>query len=147
MARPRKEITRTFVYRYIDKEDGIIKYVGIVKSDRLKKRILDHRYADKWQSKHLWRIEYIECANQSEAEAWESHLIALYGTGKYYNKSKVGWGVNSYLPNIEEKWKVVEDTPFTDKETADAVALFRSLLRRKRTEEARTIFDALVFIE
>jgi hypothetical protein len=66
-----------------------------------------HRQCDIWKDLGIWRIEYFECENKSEAEAFESHLIALYGTDKYFNTNKVGWGLNQYLPDIENKWKTL----------------------------------------
>ena len=74
------------VYRYIDKKDGIVKYVGIVYKQSLQKRIQDHLYNDEWCKNGNWKIEYFECETKSEVEAFEAHLIALYKTEKYFNK-------------------------------------------------------------
>ena len=87
-----------FVYRYIDFSDLIIKYHGIIysKNRTLEDRVREHSRDPKFQGVN-WRIEYFEVANQSEAEAWESHLISKYRTDKYLNVSKSGWGVNKHL--------------------------------------------------
>lgn len=98
-----------YVYRYIDKSDGIIKYVGIVWSENrsLKQRIKEHSINDFWCKKSEWYIEYIEenINSRTDAEYFEAHYISLYETDKYYNKSKSGWGISSYLPNRENEWE------------------------------------------
>ena len=91
-----------YVYRYVDKNDGIIKYVGIVfgKTRTLKQRIKEHE-KDVWYQSGDWKIEYIteQIDSRSEAEAFESHYISLFGTDRFFNKAKVGWGINKYLPD------------------------------------------------
>ena len=77
-----------YVYRYIDADDNKIKYVGIVYGKSLGEWITAHASQDDWRYKGNWRIEYFECETRSEAEAFESHLIALYKTYEYYNKAK-----------------------------------------------------------
>ena len=49
-----------YVYRYIDKKDNIIKYVGIVwgETRTLERRLQEHT-KDNWFSSSEWRIEYI----------------------------------------------------------------------------------------
>lgn len=93
-----------YVYRYRDKEDGIIKYVGIVygKTRTLEARLREHLHNDDWCNKNF-SIEYInvDIDNRSEAEAFESHYISLYETYKYFNKAKQHWGINKYLPDRE----------------------------------------------
>jgi hypothetical protein len=135
------------VYRYIDVTDNIIKYVGITTLKRLAARESMHRSQDIWRCKGLWRIEYFTCNNKSEAEAFESHLIALYDTGKYYNKAKTGWGLNQYLPDIEDKWILYKHPIYTDIETARAAALFHKLLKQGHTDAARLVLDCFVFEE
>ena len=100
--------TINIVYRFIDETDNIIKYVGITRRDRIYDRMSLHKLYDSWKDLGIWRIEYFECENKSEAEAFESHLITLYGTDKYFNTMKVGWGLNQYLPDVENKWKLYE---------------------------------------
>lgn len=93
-----------YVYRYIDNTDNIVKYIGIVtsKSRSLRQRHKEHLIQDKWCTKNL-RLEYIIVDNKGIAESIEGHLIALYGTDKYYNISKADWGINPYLPT-EYEW-------------------------------------------
>lgn len=90
------------IYRYIDLNDDVIKYIGIVfgNTRTLAKRVKEHQ-KDWWYPNGVWRIEYITemIDSRSEAEAFESHYISLYNTDKYYNKAKAGWGVNKYLPD------------------------------------------------
>ena len=93
-----------YVYRYIDTATSTVKYVGITNGKRtIKKRVIEHKRED-WYKNCNWIIEYFEVKNQSEAEAFESHLIALYKTYKWYNTMKVGWGINSFLPMQIDKW-------------------------------------------
>lgn len=102
-----------FVYRYRDKNDGIIKYVGIVWSTNnirgLYKRIKEHSYRDCWTNLHQWEIEYIEegIKTRTDAEYFESHYISLFHTDEWYNKSKVRWGVSNYLPHRTD-WKILD---------------------------------------
>ena len=147
MGRPRKGKTQVkhIVYRYIDKTDGIIKYVGISREGALKHRIAVHKGKDHWSNKGAWRIEYFLCEYQSEAEAFEAHLIALYDTGKYYNKNKTKWGINQYLPSIENRWTLWKEDPFDDAETMRASRLFRWLLKNGYRDEAEKILECFVY--
>lgn len=143
----RKPIGKYIVYRYIDKTDNIIKYVGIACPNGLKSRMRCHKSQDYWKYEGAWRIEIFECENKSEAEAFESHLISLYGTDKYYNKMKAGWGLNQYLPDVEDKWKVVDDSPFADVETLRMALIIRALIRQGRREEAMQLLDCIDYEE
>lgn len=142
-----KVTRRPCVYRYIDADDGIVKYVGIVYKNSLDKRIQDHYYTDDWCFGKRWTIEYFECDTRSEAEAFESHLISLYGSDKYYNKAKSNWGINRFLPDVEKLWKVAETSDFSDQETLEAALLFRLFLRNKEIEKARKIYEFFEFSE
>lgn len=97
-----------YIYRYIDKSDNIIKYVGIVygQNRSLTQRIKEHSKED-WVKESEWEIQYIEenIASRTDAEYFESHYISLYGTYNYFNKSKAKWGLSNYLPNRENDWK------------------------------------------
>ena len=108
IGKPKTDKSKNIVYRFIDETDNRIKYIGITGEDRIYKRMSLHRLCDIWKDLGVWKIEYFECENKSEAEAFESHLITLYGTDKYFNTNKVGWGLNQYLPDIENKWKLYE---------------------------------------
>ena len=54
-----------YVYRYIDENDGIIKYVGIVYKRMIDVRIKAHASVDDWRDKGNWRVEYFECENRT----------------------------------------------------------------------------------
>lgn len=91
-----------YVYRYIDKADNIIKYIGIVCRDTenaLEKRIYEHSYNDSWCHGKTWRVEYITVPTKNDAHALEGHFIALYGTNRWYNKAKTTLGLLSFVKN------------------------------------------------
>ena len=123
----------TCVYRYTDKTDGKIKYVGIVygKTRSLIDRIAEHE-RDPWYKNGEWLIEYLESdvKTRNDAEMLEAHYIALYGTDKWYNKSKTQWGLCSYAPNLENQWKAYDDDyrPYIFDETVSAEK-YNSLLK------------------
>lgn len=95
-----------YVYRYIDLNDKKIKYVGIVWSENrtLSQRLNEHLKSDNWCNNN-YKIEYLKVANRTEAESLESHFIALYKTYKFYNNAKADWGINSFVPDMENDWK------------------------------------------
>ena len=117
------------VYRYIDTNDEIVKYVGIVfgKTRSLDQRIKEHE-RDWWYVHGVWRIEYITEAidSRSEVEAFESHYISLFHTDVYYNTAKAGWGINKFLPDRTNDW--VEYIPGA--EIFDDIKLAKNRLRR-----------------
>lgn len=96
------------IYRYTDKEDGIIKYVGIIwgKTRTLTQRVNEHK-RDDWHKGKNWKIETLEIENLShtDAEYMEAHYIALYGTWKWYNKAKTGWGISRFIKDNPSDWK------------------------------------------
>lgn len=97
-----------YVYRYIDNNDDKIKYIGIT-SRPLKQRIEEHKKNEQWEALGSWRIEYFIVDTKSQSEAWESHLIALYQTDKWYNKAKSGWGkIKQFMP-VKIKWRIYSD--------------------------------------
>ena len=73
------------VYRFIDLEDNIIKYVGIVFGEKrtLYQRTYDHITCDEWCKNSSWRVEYIDVSNRTEADSLESHFISVYNTGDF----------------------------------------------------------------
>lgn len=97
-----------YVYRYTDLADNTIKYVGIVWSDNrtLEQRINEHDANDEWCKTRKWKIEYIKenINTRTDAEYFESHYISLYGTDKYFNTKKTGWGISTFLPERSD-WK------------------------------------------
>lgn len=97
------------IYRYRDLSDNIIKYIGIVygKERSLNERVKEHYRENRFQ-KIDWEISYIELdlESRTDAEYIESHYIAYYGTDKWLNIKKSGWGISSFVPTFEEsKWK------------------------------------------
>lgn len=106
-----------FLYRYIDLEDNIIKYVGIVKHGnkigKLKNRIYTHHSLDEWAKNGQWKIEYLkrDIQSRTDVECLEAHYIALYGTDKYYNQRKSGWGLCSFVDSTDDEWIELEYIP------------------------------------
>ena len=100
-----------YVYSYTDKQDGIIKYVGIAwGADRtLLQRIKEHENYDGWCKGIEWKIEYLEefVDTRTDAEYMEAHYISLYETHKYYNIKKAGWGVSRYIP-FRDNWQLFD---------------------------------------
>lgn len=100
------------VYRYIDKRDGIIKYVGIVwgKTRTLEQRHKEH-IRNEWWCDDNFVLEYIDenIESRTDAEYYEAHYIALYETYNWYNTSKSGWGISKYLPT-KNNWRVFGNT-------------------------------------
>ena len=141
------KIIKPCVYRYVDLRDNIIKYVGIVTKSPLERRILDHAHNDEWCKNGIWRVEYFECETQSEAEAFESHLIELYGTWRYDNKSKSHWGINRYLPNVAHWWQVFSESHFSDIETMKFVAFIREKIRCGDIDLACKLMEFIEVVE
>ena len=97
------------VYRYIDNMDGIVKYVGIT-SRTLAQRVNEHLNNDDWvKTTKGWHIDYFYVDTKSQSEAWESHLIALYETYKWYNKAKSSWGIIKEFAKITPQWVMYAD--------------------------------------
>ena len=128
------------VYRYTDLSCGIIKYVGIVWSDgdNLMRRVKQHRYDRKFNG-ISWKIEYLDIniCSRTDAEYFESHYISLYGTDKYLNVSKSGWGVSAFLPDRETEWK-----EFSQEGTAiySAKDIFEELMSCADHDDRRSIY-------
>lgn len=104
------------VYRYVDLYDNLTKYIGIVASNNLNRcledRLKEHRVKDCW-AKGNYSVEYFNVRTRTDAEAFESHLIALYRTYNFYNKAKSNWGISDFLPtNINWKEYVTYDGDF-----------------------------------
>ncbi len=135
------------VYRYTDTEDGIIKYVGIVHSGTLMGRVYVHANNDEWCKNSYWNVEYFECDTRAEAEAFEAHLIALYKTYDYYNKCKARWGINKYLPDVENWWKTIPYYNCTDKDTYIVVQYIRRLIREGDIETAKKLMEYIEIVE
>jgi hypothetical protein len=106
-----------YVYRYIDLEDNIVKYVGIVWGENrtLYQRINEHKLYDDWTINKNFKIEYTKTniKTRTDAEYFEAHYISLYKTDKWFNKSKSGWGVSTFLlSHNEEEWVEYKENDF-----------------------------------
>lgn len=135
------------VYRYTDMSDGIIKYVGIVYKGTIANRHKTHTRED-WYIDGQFLVEYIVVKNRSEAEAIESHLISLYGTDKYYNKAKAGWGINSFLPT-EYQWKpIIVEFDDLIKELHFKVCFYEECNKKQMyTSTVQEFIDGFYYIE
>lgn len=100
-----------YVYRYTDLSDNIIKYVGIVwsKNRTLLQRIKEHEAQDEWCKNKNWKIEYIETPinTRTDAEYMEAHFISYFGTNKYFNRAKSGWGISSFIEK-RDNWQLFD---------------------------------------
>ena len=126
-----------YVYKYVDDEDGICKYVGITGGGKsaLRQRIYAHK-GEEWTQGRRFAITCFRCDTRSEAEAFESHFIAEYETWKYFNSSKADWGINQWLSAVDVKWKPIEDAVDFSQRTID---LLKS--HRIRKQEAEVIVE------
>lgn len=137
-----------YVYRYIDQSDNIIKYVGIVWAGSLRKRIKQHQREEKFN--HIdWKIEYIHenIDSRTDAEYFEAHYISLYGTDKYLNISKSGWGISNYLPDRESEWKEYNELEFCDETNTksdvnleNANDIFEKIMQCRNDKERKSMF-------
>lgn len=131
------------VYRYTDISDGIVKYIGIVHKGNLTTRLNQHTMQDYWYFDGIWQVDYFECDTRSEAEAFESHLIAYYKTGEYYNRTKIKWGINKFLPNTDSWWKSAAEPRFADKETVIVARKIKESIKQGKMELARNLLNLL----
>ena len=131
------------VYRYTDLTDGIVKYIGIVHKGNLKKRLLQHTLQDDWYLNGVWVVDYFECDTRSEAEAFEAHLIAYYKTGEYYNRAKIKWGINKYLPDTDGWWKRAANPYYADITTVRVARLIKEAIRKGDKGIANHLLDML----
>ena len=124
-----------YVYRYTDLSDNIIKYVGIVWSDNrtLDQRISEHEINDEWCNTRKWKIEYIKenINTRTDAEYFESHYISLYGTDKYFNVKKTGWGVSAYLPERND-WVEFSECEMNQKDQNDVIDTIKDSRNNKK---------------
>lgn len=94
-----------YVYRYIDRENNEVKYIGIIALESNFPRRFKQHEGDEWYKNGNWLIEYIKVDSRTDAEALEGHFIWFYKTGRYFNKAKVNWGPCSFTPNpYEYEW-------------------------------------------
>lgn len=105
----------SYIYRYIDRNDNEIKYVGIVwgKTRTLEDRIREHALTDEWADDGIWKIQFIrfEDISRNDLEALEAHLIHMYGSARWYNKDKADWGKSSTFADkdFEHAWVTWKD--------------------------------------
>lgn len=142
-----------YIYRYIDLEDNIIKYIGIVWSENrtLEQRIREHELNDSWCWDKKWKIEYIteNINTRTDAEYLESHYISLYGTSKYYNVKKKGWGISSFVTNKESEWEeykiVKSDNKVKNKNQVSKLEYFTNEIEcyLRRISDAIHILDSI----
>ena len=84
-----------YIYRYLDKNDGIYKYVGISRSRKtLKKRIRQHM-SDYWYKNGEWTVECAYVESECDAQFLEGWLISALETSSWYNVQKADWGTSS----------------------------------------------------
>ncbi|WP_143323005.1 hypothetical protein [Clostridium sp. HBUAS56010] len=83
----------------------------------MKQRIKEHIKNDDWCDKENYKVEYIEenIVSRTDAEYFEAHYISLFKTDQYYNKSKTGWGISTFLP-VRNDWIEYKDRPLEFKE-------------------------------
>ena len=67
---------RYYVYRYIDRNDMQIKYVGI--TNDIHGRDGQHRNGDDWYSYGDWLLEYFEVPNEQIAYNWETCMYCYW---------------------------------------------------------------------
>lgn len=92
-----------YVYKYIDKTDDIVKYVGLVNpGNSLTQRILQHEHED-WYHENF-EVFYIEAKSKTDVEYLESAFIAHYKSYEFYNKAKHNWGISSLIDLDSIKW-------------------------------------------
>lgn len=102
----------SYVYKYVDLNDGETKYVGIVNGHNIKdlrKRIREHK-SDEWVNNDFM-IYYLVVENKTDAEFLESAFISYYRTGDFYNISKARWGDTRLVDLRSFKWKQFVEEP------------------------------------
>jgi len=125
-----------YVYRYTDKNDDAVKYVGIIKNEsNFPKRFEQHR-RDSWFPDGNWLIEYVEVDSVTDAEALEGHLIHEYRTYDYYNKAKASWGRCTFAPDPNSiKWKIYKEGDLFPRSLADRIDnIYHELIAIKYTQ-------------
>lgn len=149
---------KCYVYKYIDRKDNIVKYVGCVygKKATLAKRISQHEN-DYWFSYSSYIVKYLDINIQSrtDAEYIESHFINLYKSYKYYNKAKSGWGVSSFIPSYDDnQWKELytkncnSNMIDTSKELLLRLAMFNKIhIIEEEIDELESLIKKLQYLE
>lgn len=97
-------------YRYVEAYTNRVEYVGIVNEGDLYRRHYLQHTNELWYKHGEYYFQFFQMRNRSETEAMESHLIALYGTHRYGNESKSGWGINSFIPPLHDFMWITADS-------------------------------------
>lgn len=97
-------------YRYVEAYTNRVEYVGIVNEGDLCRRHYGQHINEEWYKRGEYYFQFFQMRNRSETEMMESHLIALYETYKYGNKSKSGWGINSFVPPLHDYMWITADS-------------------------------------
>lgn len=105
-----------FVYRYRE-ENGIIRYVGMTRGERLadlRSRLRDHKKERAFQGKS-WRIDYIGGLTVTDAKLLEAHFIAEYAN-TLFNEAKREMGRISLKISCFPAWTETPpwDVPWYD---------------------------------
>ena len=97
-----------YIYRYLDRSDGVYKYIGISKNkDTLRQRIKSHEH-DYWHRCGNWYIDYAFVKSKADVEFLEGVLIAEHGTWAWYNVAKATWGHSVLFDVPRLNWKVFQ---------------------------------------
>ena len=97
-----------YIYRYLDRIDGVYKYIGISKNrDTLRQRIKSHEH-DYWHRCGNWHIDYAFVKSKADVEFLEGVLIAEHGTWAWYNAAKATWGYSVLFDVPKLNWKVFQ---------------------------------------
>ena len=101
-----------YIYRYTDRRDKKVKYIGIIKRDsNFPNRFYQHRNDDWFDNDKNWKIEYAYFGSVCDVEMLEGHLISACASDALYNKAKCNWGKSSFVKyDYKIDWK--EYSPF-----------------------------------
>lgn len=96
-----------YIYKYTN-DSNEVKYVGIIKSHaNFPGRFRQHTYDEWYSSSKKWTIQYSFYASQTDVEALEAHLIAVYtkNGAELFNKAKASWGPSAFINEESIEWK------------------------------------------
>jgi len=128
-----------YVYRYTDRADNIVKYIGIVWGENrtLKDRIREHD-KEEWCNLRIWKIDYlkIDDLSRTDAEYIEAHLISVYKTYEYFNKAKGNWGKSIYINHDAFEW-----IEYNRKSSYETIRELRTELKNKNKIIKQLTYD------
>lgn len=105
-----------WIYKYVDTEDNVVKYVGLVYRDerialynRLHDHLNDFNNNNRWlpyntRSFKIFVLSPDVVKTKSDAEILEGHFICKYETYKYMNDKKWDWGLCSFIADDLCHW-------------------------------------------